>query len=238
MSRAAALFVLNEQGFVSANDLAHDVNGLLASDALSPLHGASHEELAIQAASPDAATQEEARRQLAVRGALLGLSLGADAFKRTTHKLLEAAKNEQTDTLALDVFFATLAATTTAKTATTFADGLRSGTFIPEKTLLAPCHQLTKRTLAEFELGFELSKDAVGTQTVRTVKANSNAERAGLSIGDVVGALDYRPGVPDVAVEGRFTRGAEILKRRFLPQGRSAPGYVFQKAPRAPKSCE
>lgn len=238
MSRAAALFVLNEQGFLSANDLAHDVNGLLASDALSPLHGASQEELATKAGSPDAETREEARRLLAVRGALLGLSLGSDAFRKTAHKLLETAKDQQTDVLAEDVFFATLATATSAQIAATFQRGLRSGAFFPEKTLLAPCHQLTKRTLAEFELGFELAKDAAGTQTVRTVKANSNAERAGLRIGDVVSTLDYRPGVPEVAVEGRSTRGAQTVKLRFFPQGRSALGYVFSNAPRAPRSCE
>lgn len=237
LSRAAAVFVLRELGFLSAEDVARDANGLLAIEALSPLRGASLDDLVARANGADAKARDEATQLLAVRGALLGLAMGSDALRGTMRKLLTRARDERVDALPYEAFAEALGAVAGPEKARSFDGGLARGEAVLDPRALAPCHALVKRRVAEFELGIHLAKDEADASVVREVVAASNAERAGVRAGDVVASLDYVPGAPEVAVQGKLLRSGREVSVRFKPEGRTAQGLAFEPARDAPRAC-
>lgn len=203
VAHAVALRVLVAIGVATPDDVAAEVSAWLAEEVLSPHAGSSLDTLA---ALPDT----DARRLLAVRGALLATSLGPEALHATVRGLLAKPGNTS--------FFA-VAAEAKANVEAAHAALLR-GTPIPlDAANVSACVGLVRRSVYAFSLGFTHDDGEV-----IAVDAGSPAERAGVRAGDTIRSLTFEEGRSDIAVEIAL---GDDATRRFLPRGLSRPARAL-----------
>jgi hypothetical protein len=182
VAHGVALAVLRDLGVVTRAEAVAEMNTWLAEEVLSP-----------HAGTPVAALadgDEEARRLLAARGALLAVSLG-DALQGRVRAIVAGRR-------------ATFFDSETERAA--FESGA------PVAIGVDPCLRVAQRTVHAFSLGFARVGDAIAT-------VEPAAARAGLRVGDVVDSLEYADERSDVPVRLRVTRDGESLDLEYLPRG-------------------
>lgn len=115
---------------------------------------------------------------------------------------------------------------------------MTSGAAVPPEGAFGPCFSATNQPRPAFDLGFARSalNDAA---TVRELRADSNAARAGLRDGDTI--LDYtdlRELVSDPTREMvlRIRRDGAEQELRYLPRGAPVENWVFADDPSVPSA--
>lgn len=238
LSRAVALFALRDLGVLEDADLAADANALLAELALSGSDARSLDELASGARSNDAAVREEAIRALAARGTLVALDLGAADLQKVLRALARDPASARTGEVSMPAFVAAVREAAGDAKATRLVRSIEAGRVAIDKAVLGPCFELGERSVAPFELGFEIGRGADGKQSLLRVTPGSAAARAGARKDDDIVSLDYRPDRADIPVEAAVLRDGKPASFRFLPAGKPRPGRAFIRAARAPRACE
>lgn len=224
-SRAIASEVLGDMDMLPHEARASEVNGWLATIALSPLGHAPLADLTRD-------TSTEAVRVTTARGALAAAWLATSRNERPkaslaglVRKLLGEAAEGHRDTLPLEAFFARVGDELGADVAHEAEASVRGGKDLAlPSDLLGPCYRLADTEIAPFELGLSV-RDLV----VRSVTPKSRAEAAGVRAGDAVVELVYREGRSDVPVALTVTRDGKPKKLGFLPAGKPARARLFQR---------
>ena len=228
LAHAVALDVLREAGILSNEEIISEVNAWLGEEALSPYAKRPLAEVCALATS-EKREGVDARRLLAVRGALVGLALSdlsADVLRPSVRDLLSLAQSSARPDHPMSALFEA-AEKRGAKRAGDLQKALTSGAEIPLTPKgLGPCAALGERTVHPFALGFT-TIEKEGHAFVQDVVARSNAAKAGVRPGDAIVSFDYAPGWTSVPVRLQLERGGAVTKLQFLPQGPGKPGRGF-----------
>ncbi|MFO0550927.1 MAG: hypothetical protein U0271_21230 [Polyangiaceae bacterium] len=228
-AHAMALVILKDMGLVSRAEAVQEINSWLAEEALSPLAGRGLADLGALANTTTPDPQSiEARRLIAVRGALAGLSLNdpnGEGLHGFAARLLAGGPREL-DRVAL---FDVAAASTKGPRALDVRDKLASGAVIPlQATDLDTCVGLSDHKLYAFELGFTQRREASSERArVDTVTTGSAAEKAGARAGDEIESLSYSPDQSEVPVRLRVSRKGQSVELSYLPRGRMGQGKLM-----------
>lgn len=225
IAHAAALYILQGAGILTRGEVAAEVSSLLAEEVLSPERGASVVELGRAAMDP--ARGAAARRLLAVKGALLGLSTQSGAsLREALRAILDTARGSHghlADEVALDK----LVDAGNRARAPGIREAFLTGQEIPLRASdIDSCVAIEERQLYPYELGYQLATDATGVRTIEGVTAGSPAARAGLKAGQIVASLDAgaRNADSPIRVEVEQETGNKVVE--FLPRGKSRRGRV------------
>ncbi len=120
------------------------------------------------------------------------------------------------------------------------ADMLAGRLMMPEPGDFGPCFSRGTARFRRFDLGFE-PKSLVGdVKTIRGLKSDSEAARAGLRDGDVVTysvAMDSVQGDPKRLLTLRVTREGRTFPITYLPRGESVDAWQWSRVPGAPDSA-
>lgn len=122
----------------------------------------------------------------------------------------------------------------------THAAMLRGDLMLPEPDGFGPCFTRTTGKVRRFDLGFE-PKSLVGdVKTIRDLKPDSEAAKAGLRNGDVVTyaqALDGVQGDPQAKLTLQVTRGGKTFPISYLPRGEEVEVYQWARVAGVPDSA-
>ena len=114
---------------------------------------------------------------------------------------------------------------------------LRGALMLPEPDGFGPCFTRTTGKVRRFDLGFE-PKSLVGdVKTIRDLKPNSEAAKAGLRNGDVVTyaqALDGVQGDPQAKLTLQVTRDGKTFPISYLPRGEEVEIYQWARVAGVP----
>lgn len=117
---------------------------------------------------------------------------------------------------------------------------LRGELMLPESDGFGPCFTRTTGKVRRFDLGFE-PKSLVGdVKTIRDLKPDSEAAKAGLRNGDVVTyaqALDGVQGNPQAKLNLQVTREGKTFPISYLPRGEEVEVYQWARAAGVPDSA-
>jgi predicted metalloprotease with PDZ domain len=117
------------------------------------------------------------------------------------------------------------------------ADMLAGRLMLPEPGDFGPCFTRTTAKFRRFELGFE-PKSLVGdVKTIRGLKPDSEAARAGLRDGDVViysVAMDSVQGDPTRMLTLKVTRDGKTFPITYLPRGEVVDAYQWARVAGVP----
>ncbi|WP_293373103.1 hypothetical protein [Phenylobacterium sp.] len=117
------------------------------------------------------------------------------------------------------------------------ADMLAGKLMLPESGDFGPCFARTTAKFRRFDLGFE-AKSLVGdVKTIRDLKPDSEAAKAGLLNGDVVTysvAMDSVQGDPKRMLTLKVTRGGKTFPITYLPRGETVDAYQWARVAGAP----
>ena len=120
------------------------------------------------------------------------------------------------------------------------ADMLAGRLMLPEPGDFGPCFTRTTARFRRFDLGFE-PKSLVGdVKTIRGLKSDSEAARAGLRDGDVVTysvAMDSVQGDPTRLLTLKVTREGRTFPITYLPRGESVEAWQWARVPGTPDSA-
>lgn len=120
------------------------------------------------------------------------------------------------------------------------ADMLAGKLMLPEPGDFGPCFSRTTARFRRFDLGFE-PKSLVGDiKTIRGLKLDSEAARAGLRDGDVVTysvAMDSVQGDPKRLLTLKVTREGRTFPITYLPRGESVDAWQWARVPGKPDSA-
>ncbi len=229
-SRALAREVLFEVGVLAHPDRASEINGLLATLALSPLGRVSMADLA-RDATPDSVSVATARGALvatALDSAMRKKSNGRGSLARFIRALVERSIEEKSDAISFTAFMTAMHDATGDKAFASLESTLVRGAdpMLPSD-LLGPCYRLAKKDISAFDLGFVLRRSE--PLAIESVTPGSRAEAAGLHAGDAIRDLHYRDGISDSAVTLTVVRGTQSKPLRFMPAGRAVKGSVFER---------
>jgi hypothetical protein len=112
------------------------------------------------------------------------------------------------------------------------ADMLAGKLMLPESSDFGPCFTRTTAKFRRFDLGFE-PKSLVGdVKTIRDLKPDSEAVRAGLRDGDVVTysvAMDSVQGDPKRMLTLKVTRDGKTFPITYLPRGETVDAYQWAR---------
>ncbi|HEY2357427.1 MAG TPA: hypothetical protein VGH86_08245, partial [Phenylobacterium sp.] len=119
------------------------------------------------------------------------------------------------------------------------AEMLAGGLMLPQSGDFGPCFTRTTAKFRRFDLGFE-PKSLVGdVKTIRGLKPDSEAARAGLKDGDVVTysvAMDSVQGDPQRKLTLKVTRGGQTFPLTYLPRGETVDAWQWARVPGVPDS--
>ena len=217
VAHAIGLNVLAEAGILTPDEIAAEVSTWLAEDVISALRDQPLAELAQALDGSFETGKHDARRLLAVRGALVGLSLGP-GLRRT----LSGALREGRSHVSMDDLFPR------GRSGRSLREAFVSGAVIPfQAEPLGPCLVTVRRPVAPFDLGFTPEgPDAAVPFRIGSVKAGSAAARVGLRSGDLVLSLDVAAGRASSAARITVERAGRSLVFEYLPRGTPRTGYV------------
>ncbi|HEX5261905.1 MAG TPA: hypothetical protein VFW13_00145 [Phenylobacterium sp.] len=119
------------------------------------------------------------------------------------------------------------------------AEMLAGGLMLPQSGDFGPCFTRTTAKFRRFDLGFE-PKSLVGdVKTIRGLKPDSEAAKAGLKDGDVVTysvAMDSVQGDPQRKLTLKVTRGGQTFPLTYLPRGETVDAWQWARVPGVPDS--
>lgn len=122
----------------------------------------------------------------------------------------------------------------------THAAMLRGELMLPESGGYGPCFMRTTGKVRRFELGFE-PKSLVGdVKTIRDLRSDSEAAKAGLRNGDVVTyaqALDGVQGDPARQLTLQVTRDGRTFPISYLPRAEKVEVYQWKRVPGVPDAA-
>jgi hypothetical protein len=248
VSRVAGRETLYTLGLLSFDDLAADLNAALAEATLSKLRTANLDAL-VTAANAGEESALDARRMLAARGILWASGVDARArdaskgqkdLRDTLRDILTEAATSRRDTWSVEELAAFVEAKWGAPERAAFDRAIMKGG-PPEQDVppvaAGTCHELLRRKLSRFELGFTWTPPPKPTDpnappvtslgTVSTVTTGSAAERAGVRVGDVITSMKHTPGRGDVLATLELAREGKTLKVSYAPHGEEREGPMF-----------
>jgi len=119
------------------------------------------------------------------------------------------------------------------------ADMLAGAVMLPQSGDFGPCFTRTTGKFRRFDLGFE-PKSLVGdVKTIRDLKPDSEAGKAGLRNGDVVTysvAMDSVQGDPQRTLTLHVTRAGKAFDITYLPRGETVDAWQWARVPGVPDS--
>jgi predicted metalloprotease with PDZ domain len=117
------------------------------------------------------------------------------------------------------------------------ADMLAGKLMLPQSDDFGPCFTRTTAKFRRFDLGFE-PKSLVGTlKTIRDLKPDSEAAKAGLRDGDVVTysvAMDSVQGDPSRLLTLNVTRDGKTFPITYLPRGETVDAWQWARVAGVP----
>jgi len=217
VAHAIGLNVLAEAGILTPDEIADEVSSWLAEEVLSASREQPLAELAAALDGPVEARSLDARRLLAVRGALVGLSLGP-GLRRT----LSGALREGRSHVSMDDLFPS------GRSARSLREAFVTGAVIPFRAeSLGPCLVTVRRPVAPFVLGFAPEPpEAAVPFRIGSVKAGSAAARAGLRSGDLVLSMDVAAGRASSMARVAVERAGRSWVFEYFPRGAPRAGQA------------
>jgi len=248
VSRVVGRESLYQLGLLSYDDLAADLNAALAEVTLSKLR-ASRLEALVASANAGSEGAVDARRMLAARGILWATSV--DARMRAASKgqkdlrdlmraIVAEAGKQRRDTWSVEELRAFVSVTAGEAEGVSFSraivEGRPADSEVPAGAS-GTCHELLRRKLSRFELGFEWTPapkptdpsapPATSLGIVTSVMLGSAAERAGVLAGDRIEEMKFTPGRVDVAAKLKLSRAGRTLDVAYAPHGEEREGPMF-----------
>lgn len=242
LTRFLARDLLFRFGLVTAEEVALEVEGQLATALTSPHAERPQSELA-GAMAPGVVPLLAARGALyaaRVDGLLRAKSDGKTSLVTVLRALLGEARRTGA-ALPLSRWTASVgeALGAGADEAKAFERHVERGEVAPfASDALGPCLRTTTRRYVAFDLGFDLAATrGQESPVVRGLDPKGPAYKAGLRDGDLVEKASFEGGRPDVTAVVETTRGGKARTLRYLPAGKSADGQGFARTAVSAERC-
>lgn len=239
LTRHLARDLLFRYGWITPEEMAGEVHGLMTTLATSPLRDQTNAQLASRAEDP------EALRVLVARGALHAgrmdhllrhKSKGRKGLPDLVRSLIAKAAGSG-GVLAEAAWVEALSTTLESDTNAVFREDILDGRpSEPPATMLGPCFDRVQRNYVRFELGFDNEASwTSGSKKAMGVRAEGPAARAGLREGDKIIDASLPRGNPDELVRLTIERVGERKTVEYLPRGaaRSWFGWRRNRVPEA-----
>jgi predicted metalloprotease with PDZ domain len=233
VARALARELLDRFAMLTPDEYSAEVNGIIASAALSPFAGRPAAEVAERATSDGLA-----RRQLAARGALYATALGvrlraAGGGSRALDTILAelfARVRATRQPIVLRDWLEAVAQRAGAASEGEYrriVDAGRLPAFVAAG--LGPCFQLGRRRYAAFELGFD-AENSRGREVVGLLPRGP-AARAGVRATDLLHTIQYVEGDPSIVATLELERDGKRITLGYRPVGRTvdAPAWTRRR---------
>lgn len=165
----------------------------------------------------------------------------ASGGKRSLDDLIrQMVKLRRTGGMTSEAWMGLLAAELGDEGRRVHADMLAGKLMLPEAGDFGPCFTRTMARFRRFDLGFE-PKSLVGdVKTIRGLKPDSEAAKAGLKDGDVVTysvAMDSVQGDQARTLTLNVTREGKTFPITYLPRGEAVDAYQWARVPGVPDSA-
>jgi predicted metalloprotease with PDZ domain len=123
-------------------------------------------------------------------------------------------------------------------------DMMSGTTIVPDSDAYGPCFRRVSAKIRRFDQGFQLDGygQRRGQGAVASVKPGSEAEKAGIRVGDQVvlsnmstqGALHD----PEMTTDAQITRDGKTFTVTYLPRGEAVDGYQWERVPGSPDTSD
>lgn len=113
------------------------------------------------------------------------------------------------------------------------------GLMLPESDDFGPCFRRTTQQIREFDLGFDMSSILGAVKTVKGLRPQSEAAKAGLRNGDRISyalAMDDLQGDVKRRLDLQVTRNDSTFHIVYLPRGKAVSAYQWERNPTATAS--